>query len=137
MNTNVDQLYMIRALKLATYGQGLVEPNPMVGCVIAHEDYSSENALVEDESHESHIVGEGWHQKYGEARTEINALAGSRRARRRRDDVCYLGTLLSYRQAPPCVDAIIEAGISRVVVAMIDPCPEVAGSGVEKLKRRN
>ena len=56
MNTNVDQLYMIRALKLATYGQGLVEPNPMVGCVIAHEDYSSENALVEDESHESHIV---------------------------------------------------------------------------------
>lgn len=134
MNTNVDQLYMIRALKLATYGQGLVEPNPMVGCVIAHEDYSSENALVEDESHESHIVGEGWHQKYGEAHAEINALAEAGELARGATMYVTLEPCSHTGKTPPCVDAIIEAGISRVVVAMIDPCPEVAGSGVEKLK---
>lgn len=138
MNTNVDQYYMRRALKLALRGEGLVEPNPMVGCVITRSDI--EIAREAEDSSEtsanelrSHIVGEGWHQRFGEAHAEINALRVAGELARGGTMYVTLEPCSHFGKTPPCVDAIIESGIKRVVVAMRDPFPQVNGSGVEKL----
>ncbi len=148
MNSNVDQLYMRRALKLAAQGQGLVEPNPMVGCVIAREsvaplvdgraatnvdDFDSVDGLSE-ETATSQIVGEGWHRKYGEAHAEINALNEAGELARGATMYVTLEPCSHFGKTPPCVDAIIQAGIKRVVVAMRDPFPQVDGSGIAKLE---
>lgn len=137
---------MERALRLALRGQGLVEPNPMVGCVIIREDYDNTLGLEEsnqikpnadasvEEEGDALIVGEGWHQRYGEAHAEINALNMAGDLAKGATLYATLEPCSHQGKTPPCVDAIIAAGVKRVVVAMLDPFPEVNGSGVEKLK---
>lgn len=114
----VDRQHMQRALELARRGQGLVEPNPMVGCVVAKDD---------------RVLGEGWHRAFGEAHAEVNALekaggcAGAT-AYVTLEPCCHQG------QTPPCTTALIEANISAVVIASRDPFPQVDGGGVARLE---
>lgn len=135
MSANVDQFYMARALKLAAFGQGLVEPNPMVGCVIVREDYTVCRTWAPEEPNEAlaHIVGEGWHQKFGEAHAEVNALTMAGDLAKGATMYVTLEPCSHTGKTPPCVDAVIAAGIKRVVVAMEDPFPEVAGNGIKRL----
>jgi diaminohydroxyphosphoribosylaminopyrimidine deaminase/5-amino-6-(5-phosphoribosylamino)uracil reductase len=114
----VDADHMRRALALATQGWGQTAPNPMVGAVVV-----SGGA----------IVGEGYHARYGEAHAEVNALRAA--AVRARGATLYL-TLepcAHFGKTPPCADAIVAAGISRVVVAVPDPS-DVARGGIERLR---
>ncbi len=110
---------MRRALELAAAGQGFVEPNPMVGCVIARG---------------AEIIGEGWHRRFGGDHAEVEALrlAGSRAAGATLyvtlEPCCHAG------KTPPCTAAILAAGIRRVVAAMGDPFPQVAGGGTAALQ---
>src|SRR4051812_19606011 len=113
-----DQHWMSRALELAERGRGHVEPNPLVGAVIVRD---------------GQLVGEGWHQKYGEAHAEVNALAAGEAARGATlyvtlEPCCHHG------KTPPCTDAVLRAGIARVVAALEDPFPRVAGQGAARLR---
>lgn len=114
-----DTAYMKRALELAAGGSGFVNPNPLVGAVIVKND---------------HIIGEGCHEFYGGPHAEINAFASAA------GDVagaCLYVTLepcSHYGKTPPCAQTVIEKGISRVVIAMEDPNPLVAGRGIKMLK---
>ena len=112
---------MRRALVLAKQGQGRVAPNPMVGCVIVYDDK---------------IVAEGYHQKYGEAHAEVNAIAQI--PKHITPSQCTLYVTLEpcshFGKTPPCADLIIQKGFKKVVVAAVDPNPLVAGKGIQKLK---
>jgi diaminohydroxyphosphoribosylaminopyrimidine deaminase/5-amino-6-(5-phosphoribosylamino)uracil reductase len=110
---------MRRALELAERGRGWVEPNPMVGAVLVHQ---------------GQVVGEGWHQRYGEAHAEVHAIAQAGPRSRGATLYVTLEPCCHYGKTPPCTDALIAAGIARVVVAMTDPFPQVAGQGIEKLR---
>ena len=116
--TQQDQLYMARALRLAEKGLWTTDPNPRVGCVIVNN---------------GNIVGEGWHQVAGEAHAEINALNQAKE--QAKGATCYvtLEPCCHHGRTPPCTDALIKAGIIRVVVAMTDPNPVVASKGIEQL----
>ncbi|HSY49591.1 MAG TPA: bifunctional diaminohydroxyphosphoribosylaminopyrimidine deaminase/5-amino-6-(5-phosphoribosylamino)uracil reductase RibD [Thermoanaerobaculia bacterium] len=107
---------MRRALELAERGRYSVSPNPMVGCV-----------LVRD----ANVIAEGWHHRAGEPHAEIEALRGA--DARGATMLVTLEPCVHHGRTPPCVDAIIDAGVSRVVMAMRDPHPVAAG-GVEKLR---
>lgn len=109
---------MRRALELAERGRGHVEPNPLVGAVLARDGA---------------IVGEGWHQKFGEAHAEINALAAAGAAARGATLYVTLEPCCHKGKTPPCTDALIRAGVARVVAAMRDPFPQVAGQGAARL----
>lgn len=115
---DLDAWHMRRALELAARGQGLVEPNPMVGCVIARG---------------AEILGEGWHGRYGGPHAEIEALriADPRTAGATMyvtlEPCCHCG------KTPPCTEAVIGAAPARVVIAQPDPFPEVAGKGIAQL----
>jgi diaminohydroxyphosphoribosylaminopyrimidine deaminase/5-amino-6-(5-phosphoribosylamino)uracil reductase len=114
-----DLRHMRRALQLAERGRGHVEPNPMVGCVIARGDQ---------------VLGEGWHQSFGGPHAEIVALAQAGEARGATlyvtlEPCCHQG------KTPPCTQAVIGAGIARVVVAQQDPFPQVAGRGLRELQQ--
>ncbi|MCA9173841.1 MAG: bifunctional diaminohydroxyphosphoribosylaminopyrimidine deaminase/5-amino-6-(5-phosphoribosylamino)uracil reductase RibD [Planctomycetales bacterium] len=109
---------MRRALELAERGRGAVEPNPMVGCV-----------LVRDGA----CLGEGWHREYGGPHAEVHALAAAGEARGATAYVT-LEPCSHHGKTPPCADALIRAGVARVVVAMQDPFPEVAGQGIAGLR---
>jgi diaminohydroxyphosphoribosylaminopyrimidine deaminase/5-amino-6-(5-phosphoribosylamino)uracil reductase len=115
----LDTWHMQRALELAAQGQGFVEPNPMVGCVIARG---------------AEILGEGWHRRFGLAHAEIEALriAGSRA----RGATLYvtLEPCCHQGKTPPCTQAVLAAGVARVVAAMADPFPKVAGGGLAELR---
>jgi len=117
--SDLDIWHMRRALELAVQGQGHVEPNPMVGCVIVEG---------------AEVIGQGWHRRFGQPHAEIEALqlAGDRAAGATMivtlEPCCHQG------KTPPCTRAIIDAGISRVVVAQRDPFPEVGGRGVAQLE---
>ena len=116
---DLDTWHMQRALELATRGQGFVEPNPMVGCVVVLG---------------AEIIGEGWHRRFGGPHAEVEAL---RLAGRRAAGATMFVTLepcCHHGKTPPCCDAIIEAGIQRVVVAQRDPFPKVNGGGVARLE---
>ena len=151
MSSNVDQFYMRRALKLAALGRGAVEPNPMVGCVIVRDPAKSDCAKIaadcenvdavcadcpdfSDETAEARIVGEGWHQRYGGPHAEVNALKAAGDAARGATMYVTLEPCSHFGKTPPCCDAVIAAGIRRVVVATRDPFPKVDGSGIEKMK---
>ena len=110
---------MRRALALARRGWGQTAPNPMVGAVVVRE---------------GRIVGEGYHRRYGERHAEVEALVGA--AKRARGATLYvtLEPCAHHGQTPPCVDAIIAAGVRRVVIATRDPNPVAAG-GHERLTR--
>lgn len=117
---------MQRCLDLAILGAGNVSPNPMVGAVIVHD---------------GKIIGEGYHQQYGQAHAEVNAvnqvLANFDAAEKLlRDSIIYvsLEPCAHYGKTPPCADLIIKHRIPEVVVGCRDPFPEVDGKGIEKLK---
>ncbi|HEY2841818.1 MAG TPA: bifunctional diaminohydroxyphosphoribosylaminopyrimidine deaminase/5-amino-6-(5-phosphoribosylamino)uracil reductase RibD [Pirellulales bacterium] len=116
---DLDPWHMRRALALAELGRGLVEPNPLVGCVIARG---------------AEIIGEGWHARYGGPHAEVAALAiaGARAA----GAVLYvtLEPCCHHGKTPPCVDAILKAGVRDVVIAQQDPFPQVAGGGIAALR---
>ncbi len=118
-STDLDKLHMQRALELALRGQGYVEPNPMVGCVIARGEAS---------------VGEGWHKKFGGPHAEVEAL---RCASSSIDGATMYVTLepcCHVGKTPPCTQAIIESGLKRVVVAQCDPFEKVNRAGIRQLE---
>jgi diaminohydroxyphosphoribosylaminopyrimidine deaminase/5-amino-6-(5-phosphoribosylamino)uracil reductase len=118
MATDAD--WMQRALKLAERGRGYVEPNPLVGAVIVRD---------------GHLMGEGWHQRYGQAHAEVNALAAAGEAARGATLYVTLEPCCHHGKTPPCTEAVLRGGISRVVAAMPDPFPAVAGKGTEHLRQ--
>ncbi len=114
---------MHRALQLAKNGLGSVSPNPMVGCVIVHNDI---------------VIGEGWHQQFGEAHAEVNAINAVKKKELLKDATVYV-TLepCSYvGKTPACSDLLISSKVKKVVVATLDPNPKVAGSGIAALKNK-
>jgi diaminohydroxyphosphoribosylaminopyrimidine deaminase/5-amino-6-(5-phosphoribosylamino)uracil reductase len=114
-----DEHWMQRALALAERGRGFVEPNPLVGAV-----------LVRDGA----LVGEGWHRRYGAAHAEVNAFAAAGDAARGATLYVTLEPCCHHGKTPPCTDAVLRAGVARVVAAMADPFPQVAGRGAELLR---
>src|SRR4051794_5088755 len=112
--TGADHDWMRRALDLAERGRGFVEPNPVVGAVV-----------VRDGS----LVGEGWHERYGEAHAEVNALSAAGEAARGATLYVTLEPCCHHGKTPPCTDTVLRAGVRRVVAAMLDPFPRVAGGG--------
>ena len=110
---------MRRALQLAEQGRGHVEPNPLVGAVIVRD---------------GKIVGEGWHQQYGAAHAEINAIAMAGEAARGGTLYVTLEPCCHHGKTPPCTDVVVRAGIARVVAALEDPFPLVAGNGAALLR---
>jgi diaminohydroxyphosphoribosylaminopyrimidine deaminase/5-amino-6-(5-phosphoribosylamino)uracil reductase len=119
MSSDVDSRWMSRALELARRGQGFVEPNPMVGCVIVREGA---------------VVGEGWHQRFGGDHAEIEALVAAGKQAAGATMYVTLEPCCHYGKTPPCTEAIVPAGIKRVVCAMRDPFPKVAGGGFKQLE---
>ncbi len=114
-----DVAFMRRALELAERGRGTVSPNPLVGCV-----------LVKNGS----VIGEGWHERAGEAHAEVRALAAAGDAARGATAYVTLEPCAHTGRTGPCTEALIGAGIARVVVASLDPNPAVNGRGVERLR---
>src|SRR5438094_5754489 len=114
-----DEPWMRRALELAEKGRGAVEPNPLVGAVVVRNDT---------------VAGEGWHQRYGGPHAEVHALAAAGEAARQATLYVTLEPCCHHGKTPPCTDAILRAGINRVVAAMTDPFPQVAGKGAALLR---
>jgi len=114
-----DHRYMALALQLAKKGQYTARPNPMVGCVI-----------VKDEQ----IIGQGWHESFGQAHAEINAL--NQAGVKAKNAICYvtLEPCSHIGKTGACAKALIEAGISKVITAMQDPNPQVSGKGFKLLE---
>ena len=114
-----DRVHMLRALELAALGLYTTDPNPRVGCVLTNAE---------------RVVGEGWHQRAGEPHAEILALrAAGAQAR----GACVYVTLepCSHTgRTPPCADALVTAGVARVVCCSRDPNPKVAGRGIDRLR---
>lgn len=119
VDTN-DHAYMVRALQLAERGLFTTHPNPRVGCVIVNGE---------------EVIGEGWHQKVGGPHAEIHALQQAGENARGATAYVTLEPCSHHGKTPPCADALIAAGISRVVIAMQDPNPQVAGAGIERLRK--
>jgi len=113
-----DERFMSRALELAEKGRCSVSPNPMVGCVVVRD---------------GEIVGEGFHNRAGEPHAEIEALTSAPAAAVGATVYVSLEPCAHHGRTPPCTDALIEAGVSRVVVATRDPNREARG-GVERLR---
>jgi diaminohydroxyphosphoribosylaminopyrimidine deaminase/5-amino-6-(5-phosphoribosylamino)uracil reductase len=113
---------MQRALMLAARGRGRTSPNPMVGATVVAGD--------------GVIVGDGWHQQAGTPHAEIHALAAAGPRARGATLICTLEPCCHHGRTGPCTDAIIAAGISRVIVAAVDPNPEVAGQGLARLREQ-
>jgi len=116
---DIDLRHMHRALQLAARGQGAVEPNPMVGCVITQED---------------RVVGEGWHQRFGEPHAEANAITAAESRAAGATMYVTLEPCSHQGKTPPCAASIIDAGIRRVLVSMRDPFPAVDGDGIASLR---
>lgn len=112
---------MGRALELARQGEGYVEPNPMVGCVIAHDGPAGGKPDV---------VGEGFHERFGGPHAEVNALAAAGDRARGATAVVTLEPCCHTGKTPPCVEALIAAGVAKVVIATLDPFPKVDGGGI-------
>ncbi|MDG3066408.1 bifunctional diaminohydroxyphosphoribosylaminopyrimidine deaminase/5-amino-6-(5-phosphoribosylamino)uracil reductase RibD [Thauera mechernichensis] len=114
-----DHAAMARALALARRGLESTSPNPRVGCVLLRD---------------GRTVGEGWHQRAGEPHAEIHALQQAGADARGATAYVTLEPCSHFGRTPPCADALIEAGVSRVVAAMEDPNPLVAGRGMARLR---
>lgn len=119
---STPQLFMQRCLDLALLGIGDVAPNPMVGCVIVHNGT---------------IIGEGYHEKYGQAHAEVNAIRSVKNPELLKESTLYvsLEPCAHFGKTPPCSDLIIEKQIPRVVIGTVDPFAEVAGKGIEKMRK--
>lgn len=118
-----DEKYMRRCLQLARNGEGLTEPNPMVGAVIVHN---------------GRIIGEGWHRQYGGPHAEVNAVRSVRP-----EDIALLREATIYAslepcshwgKTPPCAELLAEKGFRRVVAGCLDPNRKVAGQGIHRLR---
>lgn len=120
MTADVDRRYLARAIELAGKGLYTTKPNPRVGCV-----------LVKDDA----IVAEGWHQRAGGPHAEVVALTQAGPAAAGATAYISLEPCSHHGRTPPCADALINAGVKRVVIAMQDPNPLVAGKGLHKLKQ--
>jgi diaminohydroxyphosphoribosylaminopyrimidine deaminase/5-amino-6-(5-phosphoribosylamino)uracil reductase len=117
-----DHHFMQQALELAAKGKGYVSPNPMVGCVIVDE--------------QQHVIGQGYHEKFGQAHAEINALKRVKNKDSLKNATVYvsLEPCSHYGKTPPCALALGKLPLKRVVVAMEDPNPKVQGKGISHLK---
>ena len=115
-----DELYMARALKLAARGRFTTHPNPNVGCVIVKD---------------GEIVGEGFHYRAGEPHAEVHALRMAGEQAQGATAYVTLEPCSHHGRTPPCCEALIAAGVSRVVAAMQDPNPQVAGRGLYRLQQ--
>ncbi len=115
-----DKRWMKRAIDLARKGIGTTSPNPLVGAV-----------LVDDEGN---VVGEGWHHKAGEPHAEVNALAQAGEKARGTTAYVSLEPCSHYGRTGPCCEALIAAGVKKVVIAIEDPNPKVAGNGIRRLQ---
>jgi len=117
-----DEIYLKRALYLASLGKGHVAPNPLVGSVIVYD---------------GKIIGEGYHQKYGEAHAEVNAIHTVKDKSLLSKSTLYvnLEPCAHFGKTPPCSNLIIEHNIPRVVIGCIDSFSEVAGKGIERMKK--
>jgi len=115
----IDHAHMAQALRLAERGLYTTQPNPRVGCVVARGD---------------EVLGAGWHQRAGEPHAEVHALREA--AERARGATAYvtLEPCAHRGRTPPCADALIAAGVKRVVIAAEDPFPQVDGRGIGKLR---
>ncbi|WP_447556592.1 bifunctional diaminohydroxyphosphoribosylaminopyrimidine deaminase/5-amino-6-(5-phosphoribosylamino)uracil reductase RibD [Vreelandella sp. EE22] len=120
-----DHVYMARAITLARKGLYTTDPNPRVGCVIV--EYDDSNA-------HGRIVGEGFHVKAGEPHAEVHALDAARHQARGATAYVTLEPCSHVGRTGPCAAALVEAGVARVVVAMVDPNPQVSGRGIERLE---
>jgi diaminohydroxyphosphoribosylaminopyrimidine deaminase/5-amino-6-(5-phosphoribosylamino)uracil reductase len=115
----VDAMHMAQALRLAERGLTTTQPNPRVGCVIAHGE---------------RVVGQGWHVRAGEPHAEVHALREAGEQARGATAYVTLEPCAHHGRTPPCADALIAAGVGRVVIAAEDPFPQVAGKGIAKLR---
>jgi len=113
-----DHLYMSRAIQLARKGRFTTSPNPNVGCVIVNDQQ---------------IVGEGFHFRAGEPHAEVHALRMAREKAKGATAYVTLEPCSHFGRTPPCADALINAGVSRVVAAMEDPNPQVSGRGLKRI----
>lgn len=116
--SRLDIQYMAEALRLAGRGIYTTAPNPNVGCVIVNQDQ---------------VVGRGWHVRAGEPHAEVLALRQAGERARGADVYVTLEPCSHYGRTPPCADALVGAGVKRVLAAMQDPNPQVAGQGLERL----
>ena len=121
LNMSMHQRYMQRTIELAQHGKLHTSPNPMVGCVIVHQDK---------------IIGEGYHAEYGKAHAEVNAIHSVKNKELLKESTLYvsLEPCSHHGKTPPCADLLIQYGIPRVYIATTDPNPKVAGKGIEKLR---
>jgi diaminohydroxyphosphoribosylaminopyrimidine deaminase/5-amino-6-(5-phosphoribosylamino)uracil reductase len=132
---DIDDYWMQRALLLAERGRGAVEPNPLVGAVVVQPgepgrvSAGSASAVSAGRS-----VGEGWHQRYGGPHAEVNALQAAGEAARGATLYVTLEPCCHHGKTPPCTGAVLQAGIARVVAALVDPFPQVSGGGTERLR---
>lgn len=121
LSYNEKEKYMQRALELAILGKGKVAPNPMVGCVIVKDDK---------------IIGEGWHDKYGEAHAEQVAIDNVN------DKEALIGSTVfvtlepcaHFGKTPPCCDLLIQEKIAKVIICNVDPNPLVDGEGIRRMR---
>lgn len=121
--------YIRRCIELARRGEYYVAPNPMVGAVLVRDS---------DEV----VIGEGWHERYGEAHAEVNCFCNAEKGTKGSLNISYKGCTLfvslepcsHYGKTPPCAELIIRKGVGRVVVGMLDPNPVVAGRGINMLR---
>jgi diaminohydroxyphosphoribosylaminopyrimidine deaminase/5-amino-6-(5-phosphoribosylamino)uracil reductase len=118
-----EQHYMHRCLELAKLGAGYVAPNPLVGAVLVHDDK---------------IIGEGWHQQFGEAHAEVNCINSVNEENKNlvSQSTLYVSMepCVHFGKTPPCSDLIIKNKIPKVIIGCRDPFKEVDGKGIEKLK---
>lgn len=119
MAVSNDSVWMAQALRLAERALYTTSPNPRVGCVLVNNDK---------------VVGEGWHERAGEPHAEVHALRLAGEAALGSTAYVTLEPCSHYGRTPPCADALIAAGVKRVVVAVEDPNPQVAGQGIAKLR---
>jgi diaminohydroxyphosphoribosylaminopyrimidine deaminase/5-amino-6-(5-phosphoribosylamino)uracil reductase len=117
--SGADYALMARALRLAERGMFTTQPNPRVGCVVARG---------------GEVVGEGWHRRAGEPHAEVFALRAAGARARGATAYVTLEPCSHHGRTPPCADALMEAGVARVVIASDDPNPHVAGAGVRRLR---
>ena len=118
--SQLDYRFMAKALCLAEQGRYSAHPNPMVGCVLVNN---------------GQVVGQGWHRKPGEGHAEIVALQSAAEQRKGATAYVTLEPCCHHGRTGPCTEALIDAGVARVVCAMEDPFPEVAGQGIAKLQQ--
>ena len=120
MFSAVDHEYMAQALRLAERGLYTTTPNPRVGCVIVRD---------------GKVVGSGWHQRAGEPHAEIHALTQAGELAQGATVYVTLEPCSHHGRTPPCAEALVKAGVGRVVVAMVDPNPQVEGEGLAQLQQ--